>query len=102
MRPRLPVGPPSSTERVARSSAALAALPDPPGVSPLRLRLTRLCLSDQGMPCPEKMNALRRLTLREALQLEDASHHRQREALLLQDALRASAANAQPGGPHGT
>lgn len=89
-------------ERVARASAALAALPDPPGVSPLRLRLMRLCLSDQGMACPEKLAWLRTMSLREALLMEEVSHHRQREALLLQDALRASAAAAPPtGGPLG-
>lgn len=63
-------------------------MPRPPGLSPLRWRLLRLCLTADGAPCPEKLDALRRMTLREALQLEAVAHHRQREGLLLQDALR--------------
>ncbi len=92
MRPRAPAGPASATEQVARGSPALAALTPPPGMSPLRMRLLRLCLSDQGMACPDKLDGLRRMSLREALEMEDVAHYRQREALLLQDALKDASA----------
>ena len=67
-------------------------MPLPAGMSPLRLRLLRLCLTLDGAPCPDKLDALRRMSLREALQLEAAAHHRQRESLRLQDALEEEAA----------
>lgn len=63
-------------------------MPFPRGLSPLRLRLLRLCLTADGAACPSQLEALRHMTLREALQLESVAQHRQREALLLQDAIR--------------
>jgi hypothetical protein len=69
----------------------LQSLPPPRFCSPLRLRLARLCLDDKGYACPEKMNALRELTLEEALLLEDVAHSRQREALVFTDEVRAAA-----------
>ena len=50
-----------------------------------------MCLDDKGQACPEKMNALRELTLDEALLLEEVSHHRQRESLIFTDAVKAEA-----------
>lgn len=93
MRP--PAGPAarSKTEKIAAGSAPLQAHSQalPRGLSPLRFRLLRLCLDEGSLPDPARLDALRRMTLREALQLEDVSHHRQREGLLLQDALREAA-----------
>lgn len=77
--------------RVERVARGIAPLPPPRGVSPLRMRLLRLCLTPEGAPCPDKLDALRRVTLREALELERVAHHRQREAGHLQDALEEDA-----------
>jgi len=55
------------------------------------MRLLRLCLTPEGAPCPEKLAALRNMSLREALELEAVAHHRQRESLVLQDAIREEA-----------
>lgn len=87
MRPRRRVGRLSRTEQVALGSRELQALKPPPGISPLRLRLLRLCLDGSNMPCPDRLAALRGMSLREALELEEVAHHRQREALILQDEL---------------
>lgn len=81
----------SSYEALAETSEALRALPPPQGVSPLRWRLMRLCLTPDGGPCPERLDALRRMTLGEALQLERVAHHRQREAYIMQDIVAAAA-----------
>ena len=70
-------------EALARGAAEVQGLPPPPGLSPLRWRLLRLALDGKSQPCPDKLVALRDLSLREAFQLEDVAHHRQREALLL-------------------
>ena len=83
-------------EALARGAAEVQGLPPPPGLSPLRWRLLRLALDGKSQPCPDKLVALRDLSLREAFQLEDVAHHRQREALLLQDVITATPA---PGGP---
>lgn len=85
MRRPAATGPTSRTEQLARRAVAL---PPPPGVSPLRYRLLRLMLTPDGGPCPERMAALRDMSLREALELEAVAHTRQREALLLQDAMQ--------------
>lgn len=87
-RPAGPVAPPSKTEKLARKAVAL---PLPPGMSPLRVRLLRLCLTPDGGPCPEKLAALRDMSLKEALELEQVAQHRQREALHLQDVIREEA-----------
>jgi len=83
--------PKSQVEQLVDADATLKTHPPPPGLSPLRWRLLRLCLTSDGAPCPVQLGALRRMSLREALQLEAVAHHRQREALLLQDALRKAA-----------
>lgn len=70
----------------------MQSLPPPRYCSPLRLRLARLCLDDKGHACPEKMVALRKLSLAEALLLEDVAHSRQREGLVFTDEVRAAAA----------
>jgi len=51
-----------------------------------------MCLDDKGHACPEKMVALRELSLAEALLLEDVAHSRQREGLVFTDEVRAAAA----------
>lgn len=95
MRPRRRVGKLSRTEQIALGSRELQALKPPPGISPLRLRLLRLCLDGSNMPCPDRLAALRAMSLREALELEEVAHHRQREALVLQDELSKPAAGAR-------
>lgn len=65
-------------------------MPPPRWLSPLRRRLLRMCLDDKGTPCPEKLIALRSLTLEEALALEDVAHHRQRQSMLFTDAVQAA------------
>lgn len=82
-------------EDTAAKSSDLQSIPRPRWTSPLRLRLMRLCLDHKGMPCPDKLEGLRNMSLAEALLMEDVAHHRQREILMFSEVVQA----APTGGP---
>lgn len=75
---------------------ATSGLAPPEGIEGLRLRILKLALTPDGGPRPEALEALRHMSLEEALLLEDVAHHRQWEATLTSEALVPP---AEPEGP---